>query len=62
MCIVNLPQLPNDEDPEESSQVAADAPPPYSSIAVDNAGKTMTQPDVYLLLRIFAVVAYCEKF
>ncbi|KAM7398289.1 hypothetical protein PAMA_006274 [Pampus argenteus] len=30
-------QLPNEEDPEESAQVAADAPPPYSSILVDNA-------------------------
>ncbi|XP_044078761.1 NEDD4 family-interacting protein 1-like isoform X2 [Siniperca chuatsi] len=30
-------QLPNEEDPEESPQVAADAPPPYSSIAADNA-------------------------
>ncbi|KAM6907124.1 NEDD4 family-interacting protein 1-like [Xenentodon cancila] len=27
-------QLPNDEDPEESPQVAADAPPPYSSICI----------------------------
>ncbi|KAF7670436.1 hypothetical protein LDENG_00199830 [Lucifuga dentata] len=31
-------QLPNEEEPEESPQVAADAPPPYSSIAADNAG------------------------
>ncbi|XP_062262033.1 NEDD4 family-interacting protein 1-like isoform X2 [Platichthys flesus] len=30
-------QLPNEEDPEESPQVAADAPPPYSSITEDNA-------------------------
>ncbi|CAJ1063536.1 NEDD4 family-interacting protein 1-like isoform X2 [Xyrichtys novacula] len=30
-------QLPNEEDPEERPQVAADAPPPYSSIAADNA-------------------------
>ncbi|KAK9536743.1 hypothetical protein VZT92_006506 [Zoarces viviparus] len=30
-------QLPNEEDPEESPQVAADAPPPYSSITADNA-------------------------
>lgn len=30
-------QLPNEEDPEENSHVAADAPPPYSSIAADNA-------------------------
>ncbi|XP_074528774.1 NEDD4 family-interacting protein 1-like isoform X3 [Halichoeres trimaculatus] len=30
-------QLPNEEDPEESPQVAADAPPPYSSVAADNA-------------------------
>ncbi|KAG7220048.1 hypothetical protein INR49_018438 [Caranx melampygus] len=43
-------QLPNDEDAEESPQVAADAPPPYSSIAADNAGETMTHPDVSVLL------------
>ncbi|XP_022618213.1 NEDD4 family-interacting protein 1 isoform X1 [Seriola lalandi dorsalis] len=30
-------QLPNEEDPEENPQVAADAPPPYSSITADNA-------------------------
>ncbi|XP_029925490.1 NEDD4 family-interacting protein 1-like isoform X1 [Myripristis murdjan] len=30
-------QLPNEEEPEESPQVAADAPPPYSSIATENA-------------------------
>ncbi|CAN9501785.1 unnamed protein product [Ophioblennius macclurei] len=30
-------QLPNEEDPEESPQMAADAPPPYSSIAADNS-------------------------
>ncbi|XP_034405356.1 NEDD4 family-interacting protein 1-like isoform X2 [Cyclopterus lumpus] len=30
-------QLTNEEDPEESPEVAADAPPPYSSITVDNA-------------------------
>ncbi|XP_017276857.1 NEDD4 family-interacting protein 1-like isoform X1 [Kryptolebias marmoratus] len=30
-------QLPNEEDPEESPQVAADAPPPYSSVAADNS-------------------------
>ncbi|XP_033955195.1 NEDD4 family-interacting protein 1-like isoform X1 [Pseudochaenichthys georgianus] len=30
-------QLPNEEDPEESPQAAADAPPPYSSITGDNA-------------------------
>ncbi|XP_054481634.1 NEDD4 family-interacting protein 1-like isoform X2 [Anoplopoma fimbria] len=30
-------QLPNEEDPEESQEVAADAPPPYSSITVGNA-------------------------
>ncbi|XP_034539600.1 NEDD4 family-interacting protein 1-like isoform X1 [Notolabrus celidotus] len=29
-------QLPNEEEPEESPQVAAEAPPPYSSIAADN--------------------------
>uniref|UniRef100_A0A8C2WN79 Nedd4 family interacting protein 1, like n=1 Tax=Cyclopterus lumpus TaxID=8103 RepID=A0A8C2WN79_CYCLU len=29
--------LTNEEDPEESPEVAADAPPPYSSITVDNA-------------------------
>ncbi|KAE8287584.1 NEDD4 family-interacting protein 1-like [Larimichthys crocea] len=29
-------QLPNEEDPE-GPQIAADAPPPYSSIAADNA-------------------------
>uniref|UniRef100_A0A673WN35 Nedd4 family interacting protein 1 n=3 Tax=Salmo TaxID=8028 RepID=A0A673WN35_SALTR len=30
-------QLPNEEEPEEVLQVAAEAPPPYSSIAADNA-------------------------
>ncbi|XP_038834107.1 NEDD4 family-interacting protein 1-like isoform X2 [Salvelinus namaycush] len=30
-------QLPNEEEPEEALQVAADAPPPYSSIAEENA-------------------------
>ncbi|XP_065819148.1 NEDD4 family-interacting protein 1-like isoform X2 [Labrus bergylta] len=30
-------QLPNEEDPEESPQVAADAPPPYSSVTAENA-------------------------
>ncbi|AWO99966.1 NEDD4 family-interacting protein 1 isoform 3 [Scophthalmus maximus] len=30
-------QLPDEDDPEESPQVAAEAPPPYSSIAADNA-------------------------
>lgn len=35
-------QLPNEEDPEESSRVAADAPPPYSSVPADNSGKTTT--------------------
>uniref|UniRef100_A0A1A8IIU1 Nedd4 family interacting protein 1 n=1 Tax=Nothobranchius kuhntae TaxID=321403 RepID=A0A1A8IIU1_NOTKU len=30
-------QLPNEEDPEEGPQVAADAPPPYSSITVDSS-------------------------
>ncbi|XP_069574200.1 NEDD4 family-interacting protein 1-like isoform X2 [Brachyistius frenatus] len=30
-------QLPNEEEPEESPQVAADAPPPYSSVAVANS-------------------------
>lgn len=30
-------QLPNDEDPEERPQAAADAPPPYNSIAEDDA-------------------------
>ncbi|KAM6969757.1 NEDD4 family-interacting protein 1-like isoform 2-T2 [Aplochiton taeniatus] len=30
-------QLPNEEGPEEGPQTAADAPPPYSSIATDNA-------------------------
>ncbi|XP_060911166.1 NEDD4 family-interacting protein 1-like isoform X4 [Labrus mixtus] len=30
-------QLPNEEDPEESPQVAADAPPPYSSATAENA-------------------------
>ncbi|XP_027887021.1 NEDD4 family-interacting protein 1-like isoform X4 [Xiphophorus couchianus] len=29
-------QLPNEEDSEESPQVAAEAPPPYSSIAADS--------------------------
>uniref|UniRef100_A0A8C7PER5 Nedd4 family interacting protein 1 n=1 Tax=Oncorhynchus mykiss TaxID=8022 RepID=A0A8C7PER5_ONCMY len=29
--------LPNEEEPEEALQVAADAPPPYSSIAEENA-------------------------
>ncbi|XP_053702964.1 NEDD4 family-interacting protein 1-like isoform X3 [Synchiropus splendidus] len=28
-------QLPDEDDPEESPQVAAEAPPPYSSIAAD---------------------------
>ncbi|KPP67377.1 hypothetical protein Z043_114038, partial [Scleropages formosus] len=31
------PQLPNEEEPGEDSPVSADAPPPYSSIAADNA-------------------------
>ncbi|KAG9351297.1 hypothetical protein JZ751_022541 [Albula glossodonta] len=30
-------QLPNEEEPGEGDQAAADAPPPYSSIAADNA-------------------------
>ncbi|KAJ8276230.1 hypothetical protein COCON_G00079820 [Conger conger] len=30
-------QLPNEEEPGEGEQAAADAPPPYSSIAADNA-------------------------
>nr|XP_015816756.2 NEDD4 family-interacting protein 1-like isoform X3 [Nothobranchius furzeri] len=30
-------QLPNEEDPEEGPQAAADAPPPYSSITVDSS-------------------------
>ncbi|XP_042567355.1 NEDD4 family-interacting protein 1-like isoform X2 [Cyprinus carpio] len=30
-------QLPNEEEPEEGAQVASDPPPPYSSIAADNA-------------------------
>ncbi|KAF0038491.1 hypothetical protein F2P81_008975 [Scophthalmus maximus] len=30
-------ELPDEDDPEESPQVAAEAPPPYSSIAADNA-------------------------
>uniref|UniRef100_A0A8C6SFW2 Nedd4 family interacting protein 1, like n=1 Tax=Neogobius melanostomus TaxID=47308 RepID=A0A8C6SFW2_9GOBI len=30
-------QLPNDEDPEERPQAAADSPPPYNSIAQDDA-------------------------
>ncbi|XP_060941732.1 NEDD4 family-interacting protein 1-like isoform X2 [Limanda limanda] len=30
-------QLPNEEDPEESPQVAAEAPPPYSSVTEGNA-------------------------
>ncbi|CAL8265461.1 unnamed protein product [Merluccius merluccius] len=30
-------QLSNEEEPEEVPQVAADAPPPYSSVAADNA-------------------------
>lgn len=54
----SCPQLPNEEEPEGGPQVAADAPPPYSSIAVDNVGKAITHPDVSLLLRSFAVVAY----
>uniref|UniRef100_A0A8B9KHP6 Nedd4 family interacting protein 1 n=1 Tax=Astyanax mexicanus TaxID=7994 RepID=A0A8B9KHP6_ASTMX len=29
--------LPNEEEPEEAQQVASDAPPPYSSIAPENA-------------------------
>lgn len=33
-------QLPNEEDSEESPQVAAEAPPPYSSIAADSPGKS----------------------
>ncbi|XP_038844959.1 NEDD4 family-interacting protein 1-like isoform X1 [Salvelinus namaycush] len=37
-CIDSSPmQLPNEEEPEEALQVAADAPPPYSSIAEENA-------------------------
>uniref|UniRef100_A0A8C6WGH9 Nedd4 family interacting protein 1, like n=1 Tax=Neogobius melanostomus TaxID=47308 RepID=A0A8C6WGH9_9GOBI len=31
------PCLPNDEDPEERPQAAADSPPPYNSIAQDDA-------------------------
>ncbi|KAJ0062001.1 hypothetical protein NL108_014777 [Boleophthalmus pectinirostris] len=30
-------QLPNEEDPDERPQAAADAPPPYSTVAEDNA-------------------------
>ncbi|XP_072230853.1 NEDD4 family-interacting protein 1-like isoform X1 [Leuresthes tenuis] len=30
-------QLPNEEDAEESPQIAADAPPPYSSITADSS-------------------------
>ncbi|XP_031427640.1 NEDD4 family-interacting protein 1-like isoform X1 [Clupea harengus] len=30
-------QLPNEEEPEDAPQIAADAPPPYSSIAADSA-------------------------
>lgn len=31
-------QLPSEEEAEEGPQVSTDAPPPYSSIAADNAG------------------------
>lgn len=44
-------QLPNEEDAEESPQVAADAPPPYSSIASDSPGKIVTR-----------CVGFCEVF
>lgn len=44
--VSRLPQLSNEEDPEGSPQVAAEAPPPYNSIAGDNAGKTIPLPDV----------------
>lgn len=37
--LLSLLQLPNDEDPEESPQVATDAPPPYSSVGVGSSGK-----------------------
>lgn len=46
------PQLANEEDPEGSPQVAAEAPPPYSSVAVDSAGKTMAHPDHCPVLRL----------
>lgn len=54
----DLPQLPNEEDPEERPQVATDAPPPYNSITVDNAGKTMTHPEVSPVLRSYAVLPH----
>lgn len=34
-------QLPNEEEPEDAPQIAADAPPPYSSIAADSAGRSI---------------------
>lgn len=46
-------QLSNEEDPPEGTpQVAADAPPPYSSLSVDSDGETPPHPHfIYVLFR-----------
>lgn len=45
-------QLSNEEDPPEGPpQVAADAPPPYSSLTVDSDGETPPHPHVLFCFR-----------
>lgn len=46
-------QLPSEEEAEVGPQVSSDAPPPYSSIAADNAG--MAHLHVILLMLQFLV-------
>lgn len=58
--MVFLPQLPNEEEPEESPQVAADAPPPYSSIAAENAGKALLlKPSLKLVFYYGSGIKIC---
>jgi hypothetical protein len=48
-------QLPNEEEPEEAHQVAADAPPPYSSIAEENAGKSTLHTHTHITVQHYGL-------
>lgn len=54
------PQLTNEEDPQETPLVAAESPPPYSSITGDNAGETINNPDVSQVLGPSALLVHRE--
>lgn len=50
-------QLSNEEDPPEGTpQVAADAPPPYSSLTVENDGETTPHPHVLFYICVVSGV------